>query len=98
MNAIHLPSGLTVGCVSLALSLVSWRGSPPATGTSHRSVRPLFSSMSYVVTGTTASDPSGVMAGSPSRLSAHIFSAVSWRRGIWRRVLRGGGQREAARE
>ena len=24
-NAIHLPSGLTVGWVSLALSLVSWR-------------------------------------------------------------------------
>ena len=46
--------------------------------------------MSYVVTGTTAVAPSGVIAGSPSRLSAHIFSAVSWREIRGRGRLRAG--------
>ena len=75
-NAISSPSGLHAGAESPAASLVSWRALPGFVGTSHRSVSPLFFSMSYVATGTTARRPSGEIAGSASRFSFHIASAV----------------------
>ena len=75
-NAISSPSGLHAGVASLPASLVSCRALPGLVGTSHRSASPLFFSMSYFVTGTTARRPSGEIAGSPSRFSFHIASAV----------------------
>ena len=90
--AVGAHRGLRV--VGLVAGELARRRRPPR-GISHRSVSPLFSAMSKVVTGTTAAVPSGVIAGSPSRLSAHIFSAVS-RRGVVGR--RAGARRERTSE
>jgi hypothetical protein len=70
------PSGLMSGDESEAGCVVSARCMVPSADHSHRSVRPLFSFMSKLVTGATMVLPSGVMVGGPMRWICHERSAL----------------------
>ena len=93
-KAIRVPSGLHRGRESEAGLDVIRRGSPPATGTSQRSVLRLPPARSTSVSAKATREPSGETCGSARRWSFIISVAVKVRGGAWGRREAGEAQGE----
>src|SRR5881394_1985247 len=87
------PWGDHAGLPSFSPALVRRRGEQAPVGSSHRLVRPVFSSIEYEVTAHTAALPSGDIATVLIRSSAQSVSTSIGLRGMLVLALVGGSER-----